>query len=113
MTYENGMFTYVFKFCNTGGKTLNDPFSITYYADSFHGPIIRTEEIYASLTVDNCLTITTQFTDEEILAFPGLETIVIAINDNGTGVAQNGGQQEECDTTDNFFCQISIGLYFV
>ena len=104
MTYENGMFTYVFKFCNTGGKTLNDPFSITYYADSFHGPIIRTEEIYASLTVDNCLTITTQFTDEEILAFPGLETIVIAINDNGTGVAQNGGQQEECDTTDNFFC---------
>ena len=103
MTYENGMFTYVFKFCNTGGKTLNNPFNITYYANSYHGPIIRTEDIYASLTVDNCLTITTQFTDEEILAFPGLETIVIAINDNGTGVAQIGGQQEECDTTDNFF----------
>ena len=49
------------------------------------------------------MTITTQFTDAEFLAFPDLETIVIAINDNGTGVAQTGGQQEECDTTDNFF----------
>ena len=103
LTYENGMFTYSFTFCNDGGQTLNEPFSITYYADSYQGPIIRTEDIYASLMVNNCLTITTQFTDAELLAFPDLETIVIAVNDNGTGVAQTGGQQEECDTTDNFF----------
>ena len=103
MTYANGMFTYSFTFCNDGGQTLNEPFSITYYADSYQGPIIRTEEIYSSLMVNNCLTITTQFTDAELLAFPDLETIVVAVNDNGTGVAQTGGQQEECDTTDNFF----------
>ena len=30
-----------------------------------------------------------------------MENIVVAVNDNGTGVAQIGGQ-EECDTTDNF-----------
>ena len=103
MTYENGMFTYSFTFCNDGGQPLDNPFSITYYADSYHGSIIRTEEIFVSLTVDNCLTITTQFTDAELLAYPDLETIVVAVNDNGTGVAQTGGQQEECDTTDNFF----------
>ena len=102
MTYENGMFTYTFTFCNNGGQPLEDPFSVTYYADTYGGPIVRTEVITASLTVDNCLTITTQFSGEELLAFPGLENIVVAINDNGTGVAQTGGQQEECDTTDNF-----------
>ena len=103
MTYANGMFTYSFTFCNDGGQPLNNPFSVTYYADSYHGSVIRTEEIFASLTVDNCMTVTTQFTDAELLAFPDLETIVVAVNDNGTGVAQTGGQQEECDTTDNFF----------
>ena len=103
MTYENGIFTYSFTFCNDGGQPLNDPFSITYYADSYQGAIIRTEDIYATLTVDNCLTITTQFSDDELNAFPDLETIVVAVNDNGQGVAQTGGQQEECDTTDNFF----------
>ena len=103
MTYANGMFTYSFTFCNDGGQPLNEPFSITYYADSYLGSVIRTEDIYASLMVNNCLTITTQFSDAELLAFPDLETIVVAVNDNGTGVAQTGGQQEECDTTDNFF----------
>ena len=103
MTYENGIFTFSFTFCNDGGQPLNDPFSITYYADSYQGAIIRTEDIYATLTVDNCLTITTQFSDDELNAFPDLETIVVAVNDNGQGVAQTGGQQEECDTTDNFF----------
>ena len=103
MTYENDMFTYSFTFCNDGGQPLNNPFSITYYADSYQGAIIRTEEIYSTLMVNNCLTITTQFTNAELLAFPDLETIVVAVNDNGTGVAQTGGQQEECDTTDNFF----------
>ena len=103
MTYENGTFTFSYKFCNTGGQTMSNPFHITYYANNYHGPIIRTETINDPLTVDNCMTLTTQFSDAELSAFPDLETIVVAVNDNGTGVAQTGGQQEECDTTDNFF----------
>lgn len=103
MTYANDMFTYSYTFCNDGGQPLENPFSITYYANQYGGPIIRTETITAMLTVDNCLTITTQFSANELLAFPGLETIVVAVNDDGAGVAQNGGQQQECDTTDNFF----------
>ena len=103
LTYENGTFTFSYKFCNTGGQTLSNPFHITYYANNYQGPIIRTETINDPLTVDNCMTLTVQFSDAELSAFPDLETIVVAVNDNGTGVAQTGGQQEECDTTDNFF----------
>ena len=103
MTYEDGVFTYSFTFCNDGGKTLTAPYEITYYADVYGGPVIRTETVTTALTVDNCQTVTTQFTNEELNAYPGLATIVVAVNDNGQGVAQNGGQQEECDTTDNFF----------
>ena len=103
MTSENGMFTYSFTFCNNGGQTLNNPFHITYYSNNYQGPIIRTETINDPLTVGNCMTITAQFSVEDLNAFPGLESIVVAVNDNGTGVAQTGGQQEECDTTDNFF----------
>jgi len=103
LTYENGTFTFSYKFCNTGGQTMSNPFHITYYANNYHGPIIRTETINDPLTVDNCMTLTTQFSDAELSAFPDLETIVVAVNDNGQGVAQTGGQQEECDTTDNFF----------
>ena len=103
MTYESGTFTFSYKFCNTGGQTLSNPFHITYYANNYQGPIIRTETINDPLTVDNCMTLTAQFSDAELSAFPDLETMVVAVNDNGTGVAQTGGQQEECDTTDNFF----------
>lgn len=103
MAYEDGVFTYNFTFCNDGGRTLTAPYKITYYADVYGGPVIRTETVTTSLMVDNCKTITTQFTDEELNAYQGLANIVVAVNDNGQGVAQNGGQQEECDTTDNFF----------
>jgi gliding motility-associated-like protein len=103
ITYGNDTFTCSFKFCNTGGRILENPFSITYYADSYRGPVIRTEIVNSALSVGNCMTRTAQFTEAELLAFPGLEHIVVAVNDNGTGVAQTGGQQDECDTTDNFF----------
>ena len=103
ITYEDGVFTYSFTICNDGGRILENPFSISYYADSYQGPVVRTEEIFASLAVGGCMTITTQFTDAELLNFPGIGSIVVAINDNGQGVAQTGGQQEECDTADNFF----------
>ena len=103
VTFENGTLTVSYKFCNTGGQTLPAPFRITYYAGNYQGPIIRTETVNNSLTVGNCMTITAQFTEDDLMDFPGLDTIVVAVNDNGQGVAQTGGQHEECDTTDNFF----------
>ena len=103
ITYGNDLTTCSFTFCNNGGQILSSPFSITYYADHYHGPIIRTETINNPLPVGNCMTVSAQFSDGDLLAFQGIETIVVAVNDNGTGVAQAGGQPEECDTSDNFF----------
>ncbi len=99
----NNSVSYSFTFCNNGEQILSNPFHITYYANSYQGSIIRTETVNDSLPVGSCMSVTTQFTNGELLAFPGLTTIVAAINDNGTGVAQTGGQQGECDTADNFF----------
>lgn len=87
MAYEDGVFTYNFTFCNDGGRTLTAPYKITYYADVYGGPVIRTETVTTSLMVDNCKTITTQFTDEELNVYQGLANIVVAVNDNGQGVA--------------------------
>ena len=101
--YENGVFTYTFTFCNTGSQVLTAPFYITYYANNYGGVVVNTETVSTPLMPGNCITQQVQFAVEDLTGFPELENIVVALNDHGTGVAQNGGQQEECDTTDNFF----------
>lgn len=103
LSYENGIFTYTFQFCNTGSQMLTAPFHITYYANSYGGTVINTETVSSTLMPGNCITWEVQFSETNLMGIPELENIVVALNDNGTGVAQNGGQQEECDTTDNFF----------
>ncbi|MCR4964288.1 MAG: gliding motility-associated C-terminal domain-containing protein, partial [Bacteroidales bacterium] len=103
ITITDNLISLTFRICNTGSQSLNAPFSITYYVDSYQGEILRTETINAMLPPDSCIDWQTSFSNNELLNYPDIQTIVIAINDNGTGVAQNGGQQEECDTTDNFF----------
>ncbi len=102
-SYENGVFTYTFQFCNTGSQVLTAPFYITYYANNYGGTVVNTELVSAPLLPGNCITQQVQFAEEDLMGIPELENIVVALNDHGTGVAQNGGQQEECDTTDNFF----------
>jgi len=102
-SYENGVFTYTYTFCNTGSQVLAAPFYITYYANNYGGTVINTETVSTPLMPGNCITQQVQFAVEDLTGIPELENIVVALNDHGTGVAQNGGQQEECDTTDNFF----------
>ena len=102
-SYENDVFTFTFQFCNTGSQVLTAPFCITYYANNYGGIVVNTDTVSTSLMPGSCLTRQVQFSEEDLMGIPELENIVVALNDNGTGVAQNGGQQEECDTTDNFF----------
>ena len=101
-SYNNGEHTFTFQFCNTGGQILSAPFHITYYANSLQGPIIQTATINSPLPAGDCMALTLHLTDNEMNAFPNLTDIVVALNDNGQGVAQSGGQQQECDTTDNY-----------
>jgi gliding motility-associated-like protein len=102
-SYENGVLTYTFQFCNMGGQVLTSPFHITYYANNYGGTVISTETVSSTLMPGDCITWEVQFSETDLMGIPDLENIVVALNDHGTGVGQNGGQQEECDTTDNFF----------
>ncbi len=100
---SNNIFTYTFRFCNTGSLQLTPPFHITYYANTYPGAVIRTDMVSATLMPDSCLVWQVQFSNDILTLFPDIERIVVVLNDNGHGIAQNGNQQEECDTTDNLF----------
>ena len=102
ITYEDGVYSLSYEICNTGSQILTAPFHVTFYVDTYLGTILRTETITTSLAPGNCTTLQTIFFADELSPYPDMENIAIAVNDNGTGVAQNGGQQAECDTTDNF-----------
>ena len=102
-SYENGIFTYTFTLCNTGSQLLTPPFYITYYANTYGGTVIDINTVTTTLMPGNCITWQVQFSNEDLLAFPDLETIVVSLNDHGQGVAQDGNQQEECNLSNNFF----------
>ena len=102
-THENGVFTFTFRFCNTGSQLLTAPFYLTYYANTYAGTVMDIDTVTSTLMPDECLTWQVQFPDEILTSVPDLEDIVVALNDHGQGVAQDGNQQEECVTTDNFF----------
>lgn len=103
ISFQDEVYSLSFQICNTGSQTLTAPYHVTYYVDTYHGPILRTETVNTSLSPGSCTAIQTIFFSDELEPYAGIENIVVAVNDNGTGVAQNGGQQTECDTTDNFF----------
>ena len=100
-SYSNGNYSLSYQICNTGSQTLAAPFHVTYYVDSYLGSVLSTQTVNSSIPPGGCITIQTTFSSDELENYPGMENIVVAVNDNGTGVAQIGGQ-EECDTTDNF-----------
>ncbi|MBO7492450.1 MAG: gliding motility-associated C-terminal domain-containing protein [Bacteroidales bacterium] len=102
-SFDNNGRTFTFRFCNTGSQVLSAPFHITYYADSLQGPIIQTVTVNSPLPAGDCMTFSLHLTENEMNAYPNLLVVMVALNDNGQGVAQSGGQQQECDTTDNYF----------
>ena len=102
ISYADGVYSLSYEICNTGSQILTAPFHVTFYVDTYQGPVLRTETVNTSLAPGNCTTLQTIFFTDELDPYPDMENIAIAVNDNGTGVAQNGGQQAECDTTDNF-----------
>ena len=102
ISYEDQVYSLSYEICNIGSQTLTAPYHVTYYVDTYHGPVLRTETMNTSLAPGSCTTLETIFFSDELDPYPDIENIIIAVNDNGTGVAQNGGQQAECDTTDNF-----------
>jgi len=87
---------------NEGDNILSAPYEITVYKDTYRGPIIRTATVNSNLYPDSSSRISFSFSrSNDLLPFQPISDLVFVLNDGGTGIAQNGNQQTECDTTDN------------
>ena len=112
MVFESDVLSVEIEVCNTGEVTLDPPLYVSVYAAS--GELVQTEEISQGLQPNECITVTLLISQEVLKQFENSYPLYIVVNDNGEGLAQYGGLQAECDTTDNFLqidgrpCQISL-----
>lgn len=90
-----------FSYCNMGDNTLNAPYPITVFANAYGGDTLGTVWINQSLPVDSCVVGEIRLPTNMLCGIQNLDSLVIAVNCAGTGIAQNGSLQPECDTTNN------------
>lgn len=88
--------------CNIGDMPLL-PYPVTVYANAYGGNIITIVTVTESLPVDSCMQQVIRLPKSQLCDIQGLEALVVAVNSSGSGIAQNGGLQSECDTTNNVF----------
>ena len=96
-------------YTNQGDNALNAPYSITVFANEMGGSVIQTFTVDTPLAVGDTeqQSLALSFTD--LCGVDGLNSLVVAVNCAGSGIAQDGGQQPECDITNNTF-QVTINL---
>lgn len=100
-SFENDSVTFDVSYCNQGSLQLNAPYSITTYAKTYRGTVLHIDTIYDILSVGDCEQKTVKFPVAALCADASINKLIIAINDDGKGIAQHGEQQAECDTTNN------------
>lgn len=85
-------------FENKGDIALKEPFEITIYKNQYKGDILYVDTLHTDLlrNVIDSIKI-----DMKAINLHEVSYLVFTINDEGTGVAQTGKQQEECDTLNN------------
>ncbi len=88
--------------CNLGDMPML-PYPVTVFANTYGGDILTTVTITESLPVDSCVQQVILMPNSQFCNMQGLEALVVAVNSSGSGIAQNGGLQSECDTTNNVF----------
>lgn len=98
---QNDIVTLSLTYCNIGDNALFMPYNVAVFANTYGGDTICTVTIHESLPVDSCTQGEIQLPISVLCGFPNLDSLVVAVNCVGTGIAQNGGQQPECDTTNN------------
>ena len=90
-----------FSYCNNGDNTLNAPYPITVFANAYGGDTVCTVTMNGNLSADSCTQGEIRLPVSVLCGFPNLDSLVVAVNGNNVGIAQNGGLQPECDTTNN------------
>ena len=98
---KNGLMEITLSFCNNGDISLIAPFNIAVYLNKYHNKAVFIGTIEENLHVGECLTKTINISSLEEYQTNGDSLFVIAVNDDGHGIAQHGNQQAECDTTNN------------
>ena len=104
ITYEDSVYTLTYQLCNTGGQTLFPPIPCSFYAEEYGGAYLGMSVYNNVVEPGDCVTCTMTFTEDFLSvhsAYPEVDSIVLVVNANQQGIAQNGGLQMECDTTDN------------
>ena len=89
--------------CNIGDFTLSAPYPVTVFANTYGGEVIHTATVMESLPVDSCTQIEITLAKSLLCGVQNLESLWVAVNCAGTGIAQNGNLQPECDTTNNVY----------
>ena len=80
---------------------LNAPYSVTVYKNNLRGQVIRTVQKNSNLMVGDTTTVVMRFSESEINNIGSISRFVVAVNDAGQGIAQNGLQQAECNLVNN------------
>ena len=103
-TFQNlcDRFVIKLKFTNRGSLMLNAPYYITVFKNSDRGQVIRSIQKNQNLMVGDTTTVTFTFTEEDINNYLPMDSLVVVLNNAGTGTAQNGGQQQECNNKNNY-----------
>ena len=97
----NDTLVFTISYCNRGDNTLNAPYPITFFVDSYGGDTLCKVLMSESLPADSCATFEIRLPKSMLCYIPSLDNLVAAVNCAGAGIAQNGGLQFECDTTNN------------
>ena len=100
INYSNAGAVVNVRYCNNGEAILEAPYGVCLYEDAYRGRVIGTYTVSSSLAVGSCETQAFNIPMMQ-LCHINCDSIAAAINDSGMGIAQHGGQQTECDTTNN------------
>ena len=112
ITYDGDNIQVVMTICNTGELMFEGPLYVSTFTSS--GDLIQTTEANQSLQPGECIPLTLDISVSLLATFENPYPLRVSVNDQGEGVAQYGGLQAECDTTDNTIrfdgrpCQVSV-----
>jgi len=96
-----GQMTLDLSYANQGDNTLNAPYQITVFANALGGEVLETVSVSSPLPVGATAHQSIALPMATLCEMEGLSKVVAAVNCDGGGIAQEGGQQPECDLTNN------------
>ncbi|MBR4645874.1 MAG: gliding motility-associated C-terminal domain-containing protein [Bacteroidales bacterium] len=99
-----------FSYCNLGDNTLNAPYPVMVFLNTYGGDTLCTALVNNSLPKDSCVQNEIHLSLSALCNLPVVDSLIFAVNGNSLGIAQNGGLQPECDTTNN---TTSVAIHIV